>query len=251
MKVALVLPARDEEAVIGKMVTMMLAVYDAFITHVIVVDDGSRDQTARIVASLAKKDPRITLLRHHPPYGVGLAIREGLSHVPKGTTHILSMDADFLRNVPDLFDFFALIPRYDGLIGSRYVARYSLIHYPFLKRVFNRIFHAMVRLIYGVTTKDLTNNFKLYKKEVFDALPLSATDFGINAETGLYPVLMGYRIGEIPVAWYARERDMGKSKFRLLGVAPSYIRVLVRAAQFSKRPSARFIRLLCSLKKHL
>jgi dolichol-phosphate mannosyltransferase len=230
MIVTALLPAHNEQDVIGKMSVMLLRVYGTWIKHIVIVDDGSTDNTAGIIKALAKKDKRIIpVFRPHAPHGVGLAIREGLTHIPNGTTHILSMDADFIRNIPDLFEFFKHIPKYDGLIGSRYLKRYSLIRYPFLKKIFNRCFHLLVRLFYGVHQTDLTNNFKLYKTSVFRALTLTEQTFAINAETGLYPILLGYKIGELPVTWFARGENMGSSKFHLLRVADGYIRVLLKA----------------------
>jgi dolichol-phosphate mannosyltransferase len=229
MITTVILPARNEADVIGIMVRMLLSVYPEYIKHVIVVDDGSTDQTAVIVRRMGKADRRIQLFCRKAPHGVGLAIRDGLSHVPRDTEYILSLDSDFTRNIPDLEAFFAAIRGCDGLIGSRYMRRHSLIRYPFVKRICNRTFHLLVRLAYGVKQHDLTNNFKLYKKSVFAALPLTATDFAVNAETGLYPILLGYKIKELPVTWYAREDGMGSSKFNLLKVASSYFSVLIKA----------------------
>jgi glycosyltransferase involved in cell wall biosynthesis len=223
------------------MVIMLLSVYGKWITHVIVVDDCSTDRTAKLVRSMAEKDNRIILISRTPPGGVGLAIREGLKAVPRSTTHILTMDADFIRNIPDLFDFFDRIDGLDGLIGSRYIAPHSLVRYPLFKKFCNRLFHLVVRLIFGVNHKDLTNNFKLYKKSVYKSLPLTKDNFAVNAETGLYPVLLGYDIREIPVTWYAREEDMGLSKFNILKVASGYVSVIIEALSFSHTPQARLL----------
>jgi dolichol-phosphate mannosyltransferase len=228
MNVSVIIPAHNEEEVIKKMVTMLLAVYGKYIGEVIVVNDGSTDQTAAIVKKLAKSDKRIRLVNRTPPHGVGLALREGIVHVSKKATHIFTLDADFIRNLPDLEDFFLRIKDYDGLIGSRYLAPYSLIRYPLLKKIANRGFHFFVRVLYGVQHHDLTNNFKLYTRKLYLSIPLSEDGFAVNAQTGLYPILMGYNIGELPVTWYARERDMGYSKFKLLSVAPGYVRVLLK-----------------------
>lgn len=174
-------------------------------------------------------------MNRQPPSGVGLAIRDGLKSVSHRSNYILTLDADFIRNVTDLEEFFREIPKFDGLAGSRYMERHNLIYYPFFKKIFNRIFHFMVKVVFKINKTDLTNNFKLYKKEVFDALPLNANDFAINAEIGLYPVIEGYNIGEIPVIWFSRLRNMGQSKFKLLRVAPGYIRVLINAYTMTKK----------------
>lgn len=221
---------------------MLYELYKDHLNEIIVVNDNSTDRTAQVIEQIIKKNKRVVLINRKPPAGCGLALREGLRKVSPKSKYVLTLDADFIRNLTDLEDFFQKIHTFDGLIGSRYKEEYSLVNYPFLKKFFNRSFHFLVRLIFGIKNTDLTNNFKLYKKEVFDSLPLSATDFAINAETGLYSILMGYNIGEIPVIWFARRRDMGTSKFKLFSVAPGYIQVLFKAYtlfkynNFSKRP---------------
>ncbi len=229
MNTVVILPARNEEQVIGKMVKMTLAVYPDYIKKIIVVNDGSTDETKKIVEAIARQDKRVKLINRRPPHGVGLAIREGLKHVSAEFDYVFTLDADFIRNISDLEEFFHKIPNYDGLIGSRYMEKNSLIRYPALKRVFNRLFHAIAKYLFNIRHTDLTNNFKLYKREVFQSIHLQADDYAINAETGLYPILLGYNIGELPVTWYARSRNMGHSKFHLLSVAPGYIKVLQRA----------------------
>jgi dolichol-phosphate mannosyltransferase len=242
MNTTVILPARNEADVIAKMCTMLLLLYPKYIKQIIVVDDGSTDRTAEIVTHLSKNDKRIILVKRKSPHGVGLAIRDGIKAVPQVSDYILSMDADFIRNLPDLDDFFTLVPKYDGLVGSRYLRRHSLIRYPLVKRIFNRLFHLLVRISFNVRQHDLTNNFKLYKKSVFGALPLSASNFAINAEIGLYPVLLGYKIRELPVTWYAREDGMGSSKFNLVKVAASYFAVYLKASRYSDTLVARMIK---------
>lgn len=244
MNVSVIIPARNEQENIGKMVRMILALYHEFVNEIIVVDDGSTDDTKSIVADIAGKDRRVKLIGRHPPHGVGLALRKGLEHVSKNADYVFTLDADFIRNIPDLEDFFLNIKNYDGIVGSRYLERYSLIRYPLLKRFANRTFHLLVRLFLGIKHTDLTNNFKLYKRKIFAHVPLTSHDYAINAETGIYPILLGYKIKELPVIWYARGRAMGSSKFHLLQVAPSYVKVLlkamkIRALLLSKRTGKR------------
>jgi hypothetical protein len=57
----------------------------------------------------------------------------------------------------------------------------------------------------------------------------------MNAETGMLPVLAGYKIAESPVSWIGRKEDMGKSKFRLFGVGSNYIKAILYAYSFLRR----------------
>ncbi|OGG20009.1 hypothetical protein A3D03_06235 [Candidatus Gottesmanbacteria bacterium RIFCSPHIGHO2_02_FULL_40_13] len=242
MTTAFIIPARNEEQVIGKMLRFILAIYDKYINQIIVVDDGSSDKTAEIIEKIYKSDKRVFLIKKKSPHGVGLAIREGLKYVSPDCEYVFLLDADFIRNIPDLEDFFIKIKDYDGLIGSRYLEKNSLVHYPTLKKIFNRLFHLCVRVFLGINRSDLTNNFKFYRRKIFNSITLTARDYAVNAETGLYPILKGFKIGEIPVTWYARSRNMGSSKFKMLQVTPGYLKVLLHASLMSKSPGSGFLR---------
>jgi dolichol-phosphate mannosyltransferase len=74
----------------------------------------------------------------------------------------------------------------------------------------------------------LTNNLKLMRREVAQNLLLREPGFAINAETGLQPLLMGYRVKEVPISWIGRGVDMGVSSFRVFKVGGGYWRVLYR-----------------------
>jgi hypothetical protein len=74
--------------------------------------------------------------------------------------------------------------------------------------------------------RDLTNNLKLMRREVVERLDLRQPGFAVNAETGLQPLLMGYAIKEVPIAWINRTPDMGTSSFRLLRVGGGYWQTL-------------------------
>jgi hypothetical protein len=149
------------------------------------------------------------------------------------------MDCDFLENIREIHRLIDKANQgYDGVIGSRYIDRGKLVNYPIIKRLANRMYHLLVRFVLGIKQKDLTNNFKLYKREVFENIPLSANDFAINAETGIYPILCGYKIAEVPVSWFQRYFD--KSDFKVFTLAPSYLRVAYKAMKmrYSEKPKS-------------
>jgi hypothetical protein len=66
------------------------------------------------------------------------------------------------------------------------------------------------------------------RKEVLQNLVLEADDFAANAETGLQPILLGYKVKEVPISWINRSVDMGFSSFNLMNTGPNYFVVLFR-----------------------
>ena len=116
---------------------------------------------------------------------------------------------------------------YDVAVGSRFSRHSILLNYPFLKIVANRGFHALAQVILWRRFRDLTNNLKLMRREVVEDLRLLQPGFAVNAETGLQPLLVGYRIKEVPIAWINRTPDMGTSSFRLMRIGGGYWQVLL------------------------
>ena len=223
--VSVVIPCRNEEMNIAVLVTRLLDLYGGYIHEIIPLDDGSSDRTREVMAELAAKDPRIKPRFRKPPHGVGHAIAEGLS----ATTgrYVLTMDCDFEHLLPELRDLFdAAVKDYDVVIGSRFSRHSVLLNYPFMKVFANRGFHLLARLLLGHTVRDTTNNLKLMKREVVADLKLRQPGFAVNAETGLQPWLLGYKVREVPISWINRTPGMGVSSFRLVRVGGGYWQVL-------------------------
>jgi glycosyltransferase involved in cell wall biosynthesis len=228
MKISVVIPAHNEENNLQKIVPALIDKLDSYIYEIIVVNDASSDNTKQAGERLKKRYKKLKMINRKPPCGVGRALRDGYKAVSKKSEWVLSMDSDFLENIREIPRLIKKAEQgYDGVIGSRYIDRGKLVNYPIIKKVANRMYHLLVRGIFKIRQKDLTNNFKLYRKEIFDSIPLSANDFAINAETGLYPVLMGYNIAEVPVSWFQRYFD--SSDFKVFKLAPSYLKVAFKA----------------------
>ncbi len=80
----------------------------------------------------------------------------------------------------------------------------------------------------GKWVRNVSNNLKLYRAEILKALDIEEADhFAANVEAGLKPLLLNYRIREVPTSWINRTPDMGKPSFRPLRVCPDYVRVLL------------------------
>jgi SAM-dependent methyltransferase len=236
--VSVVVPCRNEEMNVGPLIGQLIALFGEYIHEIIPVDDGSEDNTAAVIRALAEADPRIRPVYRQAPHGVGLAIRDGFGAV--SGRWVLSMDCDFQHLLPEMRDLFdAAAEGYDVAVGSRFSRQSVLLNYPVQKIIANRGFHALAQLAVRRRFRDLTNNLKLMRREVADALALDQPGFAVNAQTGLQPLLMGYRVKEVPISWINRDPDMGMSSFRLMRAGGGYWRVLLQLAiqsRFGTRP---------------
>lgn len=223
--VSVVIPCHNEEMNIGPLVERLLALYGEYIHEVIPVNDGSIDRTADVMTELVARDARVKPLHRVPPNGVGLAIAEGLSAATG--KYVLTMDCDFQHLLPEFRDLLeAVVEGYDVVIGSRFSRHSVLLNYPFLKILANRSFHTLAVLLFGKRIRDVTNNLKIMRREVVADLRLRQPGFAVNAETGLQPILLGYRVKQVPISWINRTPGMGTSSFRLVQVGGGYWSVL-------------------------
>ncbi len=226
-KISVVVPCHNEEMNLIPLVTQLMRFYGEYIYEIILVDDNSNDNTREVINNLAKKFSKINPVFRTPPNGVGRAIIDGYK-AAKGE-YVLSMDCDFQHLLPEFKDLFdAAVKGYDVVIGSRFSRHSVLLNYPFQKIIANRTFHLLARILFLKKFRDLTNNLKLIRREVVEKLELTQPGFAINAETGLIPLLMGYKVAEVPISWINRTPEMGVSSFKLLKVGGGYWDVLIR-----------------------
>jgi dolichol-phosphate mannosyltransferase len=224
--VSFVVPCHNEEMNIRPRVNRILDLYGDCVHEIVIVDDASTDGTGAVMAELAKQDERVKPLRRSPPSGVGRAIAEGFSRA--NGRYVLTMDCDFEHLLPELRDLFdGIVEGYDVVVGSRFSRHSVLLNYPFLKIVANRGFHLLARLLLLRKFRDLTNNLKLMRREVVADLRLCEPGFAVNAETGLQPLILGYRVKEVPISWINRSPEMGTSSFNLVRAGAGYWRVLL------------------------
>ena len=226
--------AHNEEEVIGNVIDELLANFREKILELVIVDDGSIDKTSEIVKSRMGREPKIKLITRQPPCGVGRAIKTGFKNVSPKASYVLTMDSDFVENIDDIGRMIARMERgdCDGVIGSRFIEGSRMVGYPLTKKIMNRAFHLIVHILFGIKQKDLSNNFKIYKREIVEKMPWHSDDFSINAETGLLPILAGYKVCEVPASWIGRNEGQGKSKFKLFKVGVGYVKVIPYAWKF-------------------
>ncbi|WP_404786449.1 glycosyltransferase [Altericista sp. CCNU0014] len=225
--ISVVVPCHNEEMNIESLINGLKTYFGEYLHEIIPVDDNSKDNTCGVLQRLAETDPLIKPFFRTPPNGVGRALRDGYS-VATGR-YILSMDCDFQHLLPEIRDLFdAAAEGYDIAIGSRFSRHSVILNYPFQKIVANRGFHMLARVLFWRNFRDLTNNLKLFRREILDNIQLTQPGFAVNAETGLKPLLMGYSVKEVPISWINRTPDMGVSSFRLVKVGGGYWQVLFK-----------------------
>ena len=182
---------------------------------VLVVDDGSPDGTAEIVAAAAAEDDRVHLLRRPEKQGLGTAYLAGFRYaLDRGANYVFEMDADFSHDPRYLGDLHrAAETTYDLVIGSRYVAGGGTTDWGLARRLISRGGNLYARLILGLPLQDMTGGFRCYRSRALRGIDLGrvrSNGYSFQIEMAYRVHQAGFRIGEVPIIF--PDRRVGASK---------------------------------------
>jgi glycosyltransferase involved in cell wall biosynthesis len=206
---SIVLPAFNEQARIAGTLDKILshATQRGWNVEVIVVNDGSIDDTAEIVCEYARKHPALRLLENPGNRGKGYSVRNGMLHA-RGEVLLFS-DADLSSPIEEADKLFAAIGTgADIAIGSRWLDRRLQIQMqPLHRQILGRIFNLALRSILGLQFKDTQCGFKAFTRRSAQAIfPLQKIErWGFDPEVLYLARKLGFRVSEVAVAWSHRE----------------------------------------------
>jgi len=169
---SIVIPAYNEGARLGATLEKVLAYVHAqgWDAEAIVVNDGSRDNTADIVRAFSAKEPALRLVENPGNRGKGYSVRNGMLNA-RGRI-VLFSDADLsspIEEAPKLFQ--ALEQGADIAIGSRWLrAETQTQRQPLHRQLFGRIFNLMLRITLGLKFKDTQCGFKAFRQPAVQAI---------------------------------------------------------------------------------
>ncbi len=202
---SIIIPAYNEAARVGASLQKVLAYVAAqgWDVEVIVVNDGSRDNTAGIIRGYAEKNSRLLLLENPGNRGKGYSVRNGMLHA-QGEILLFS-DADLSSPIEEAEKLFAAIADgADVAIGSRWLrSDLQTQRQPFYRQMFGRIFNLLLRLTLGLNFKDTQCGFKAFTRRAANAIfPLQKVErWGFDPELLYLAKKFGFKVVEVPVAW--------------------------------------------------
>lgn len=199
LPVSIVLPAHNEyenlPSLIGAITTCMNNLGWEY--EIIIVNDGSTDDTKRIIEELRKRDSHIAIVEHAKNRGYGAALRSGFSAATKEWVFFTDSDRQFdINEIATLAEY---TDTADLVIGYR-----KNRQDPFLRRLNGRIFKLAVDILFGLFVKDIDCAFKLIRRRVIERVGLESNGALINTELLVRAKRLGYLIRQIPVSHYPR-----------------------------------------------
>lgn len=210
-QLSIVIPAYNEgtriEAALER-VTSCIAVrgWDA---EVLVVDDGSKDNTAAIVQEWMESYPRLHLIQNPGNKGKGYSVRNGL--LQAAGEIVMFTDADLSAPMEEAERLIAaLADGADVAIGSRWMDRTrQTIHQPLYRQFFGRCFNWVTRAVMGLPFKDTQCGFKAFKRSAAQTIFRLQTieRWGFDPEILFIARKLKYVVREVPVTWGHDERS--------------------------------------------
>jgi glycosyltransferase involved in cell wall biosynthesis len=197
--ISAVLPAYNEAAVIASTVQAVAGTLAALGAdyEIIVVNDGSRDGTAAVLAGLQPALPALRVVTHPTNRGYGAALASGFDAASRELIFLTDGDRQF--DVGQLAEFLPLPAEVDLYIGYRQPRAD-----PPLRKLYGWGWNQLVRLLFGPTARDVDCAFKLFRREVWRRTGVRATGATFSAELLIKARALGYRVRERPVRHYPR-----------------------------------------------
>src|SRR6478672_3268104 len=202
---SIIIPAYNEAARLGSTLERVLSSVSqqAWDAEIVVVNDGSRDQTPDLVRTRSAVHPNLRLIENPGNRGKGYSVRNGMLNATGEL--LLFSDADLSSPIEEAPKLLAAIQNgADVAIGSRWIRpetqtkRQSL-----LRQLYGRAFNLALRVLLGLKQKDTQCGFKAFTRSAAQRIfPLQHIErWGFDPEILYLGRHFGFRIDEVPVAW--------------------------------------------------
>ena len=227
----LIIPMYNEEknvkpliSQIGKMINFKKGEFD-----ILIVNDGSNDQTGNILKKMQKKYRNLIVLEHSKNQGIGQALQTGIKQAIKlGYQTTVFMEADLTNNPRDIPRFLTKLDEgYDLVLGSRFIPTGGMVKVNFWRAQISQLGNLFGRYFLKIPISDLTLGFRAAKIPVFKKIQLKEKGFGIQLEMAVKAFWANFKIAELPVI--LGNRKYGKSNFKYtFSVLAEYLRLIIK-----------------------
>jgi glycosyltransferase involved in cell wall biosynthesis len=197
-RVAVVIPCHNEAATVGKVVRDFRAALPE--AQVLVVDNASTDATAEAARQAGAR------VLPEPRAGKGFALLAGF-RAAKGADYLVMVDGDDTYPAAAAAELLAAARAgADMVVGTR-LAGAERGAFRAGHSLGNRLFNLLVRVLFGIRTRDLFSGYRVLSRRFLETTPLIARGFEVEAELSLQAVVQGYRTAEVPIRYRARPEE--------------------------------------------
>lgn len=206
MKLSVIMPVFNEENTVQQVVRQVVRRRDVF--ELIVINDGSTDKTAQLLAKLSKRYKRKMRVFQQKNSGKGSAVQLGLKKVQGD--YVLIQDADLEYDPVDICKLTGPIKKKKATVvyGSRFLGPHSNLL--FWHMMGNHFLNFTINVLYNTTLSDLETCYKLIPTKLWRELSIQCNDFCIEPEVTCKILKKGIRIYETPISYMGRDFAEGK-----------------------------------------
>lgn len=227
--VTLVVPAYNESLII--MATLkaleeyMTTLAGEFRWEMVVVNDGSKDETGPIAEAFAASRPNVRVLHHRTNFNLGQSLRFAFANCT--TDYIVTVDCDLSYSVDHIGRLIRAIhdTKAKVVLASPYAADGEVANVPFARKVLSRYANRMLSFAVKGELSTLTGMVRAYDRQFLQSLDLSSVDVGINTEIIYKARILKAKVVEIParLAWVSEEPGGRVSKFKVAKSVSTYL----------------------------
>jgi glycosyltransferase involved in cell wall biosynthesis len=203
---SVIIPVYNEESTVAELVKLVREVELPLRKEIIVVNDGSTDQTSEQLSGISGLVDKLCLLPFNQ--GKGAAVREGLRWINGDVILLQDADLELDPNEYALLLEPIISGKSDIVYGTRLLIRQSGV--PLLRYVGNRLLTTVTNMLYGTKLTDMETAYKVFTREVAQKLHLQSTGFEIEPEITAQIVRAGHSILEVPITYRPRSKSEGK-----------------------------------------
>jgi dolichol-phosphate mannosyltransferase len=214
-----IVPTYNERENILKLIDAVLAQSPTI--DVLVVDDGSPDDTGGLVDERAASDKRVHIIHRERKLGLGTAYIAGFRWALENDFEfIFEMDADFSHDPQHIPQFLASIENADLVLGSRYRDRkVTVVNWPIGRLMLSYFANVYARFVTGLNVFDATGGYKCFRRKVLEAIDLNdvrSNGYAFQIEMSFRAWRKGFRIVEIPIVFVDRTEGSSKMSKRIV-----------------------------------
>jgi len=231
INLSIVIPVFNEDKYILKLFDDIEKYFNKKNIEVIVVDDGSTDDSANILHNIKKKNYLLDykLISLEKNTGKGNAVSEGIKNsIGK---YVLLQDADLELDIKDSKEIYEIIKNDNTIkciFGSRYLSGKLKKHNYFVNELIGKFNTFIFNIFFGQSLTDIHCGLKIFHRDVIDKINLSLKDFGLEIDLAAQIIKNNFYIYEVGVSYFSRTKKEGKKITWVDGIKSYYYLFKVR-----------------------
>tara|TARA_B100001989_G_scaffold169428_1_gene122164 strand:+ start:1730 stop:2404 length:675 start_codon:yes stop_codon:yes gene_type:complete len=206
--ITIVIPTINEEKNIIETLSKILNTKELKEAQIIIVDDGSKDETINNVKTFKNK-MHIKIIENNKKLGLGLALKNGFDEA--SFSHVLFLDADLSVEISDILKMIKYRKKNTILIGSRYLDASKIIGANYIKIKISYFLNFLISKFYNLGIIDISHSFRIICKNI-KLQSLNYTHPGFFWEITINSKKNGVHLEEIPITFTERKFGVSKNK---------------------------------------